>query len=102
MDDYISRQAAIDALDKLSLGETDVTKLSFRMNDYLKRMSSADVQPVQHGKWEERKVYHEICIEEWQTACCSVCHKYHTTPYMYYFDNYNYCPNCGARMGGAT
>ena len=100
MADYIDRQAALDALDKLSLGETDAIKLFFRMNDYLKRMPSADVQPVRHGNWEERKVSDKNCIDEWQTACCSVCHKYHTTPYMYYFDNYNYCPNCGARMDG--
>lgn len=51
------------------------------------------------GKWEER----EICdkpnvIEEWQSAQCSNCGLYHTTPYMYYFDNYKYCPNCGAKM----
>ena len=55
------------------------------------------------GKWEEKTVFNymdeDVCIvEEWQSARCSVCGKYHTTPYMYHFDHFNYCPNCGAKM----
>ena len=50
------------------------------------------------GKWEEKEVSDEKVIDEWQSARCSACGKYHTAPYMYYFNNYNYCPNCGARM----
>lgn len=50
------------------------------------------------GKWEEREVSSEQVIDEWQSARCSVCGLYHTTPYLYYFNGYNYCPNCGARM----
>lgn len=52
------------------------------------------------GEWKEKEVvdYEETTITQWQSACCSVCGKYHTTPYMYYFDNYNFCPNCGADM----
>ena len=50
------------------------------------------------GKWEEKAVSDEKVIDEWQSARCSACGKYHTAPYMYYFNNYNYCPNCGARM----
>lgn len=53
------------------------------------------------GEWEEKEIFHngdeEPIIKEWQSAICSVCGKYHTTPYMYYFDEYNFCPNCGAR-----
>lgn len=56
------------------------------------------------GKWEEKEVIHEVeastAIDEWQSARCSVCGKYHTTPYMYYFDEFNFCPNCGAEMRG--
>lgn len=50
------------------------------------------------GRWEERKVADGNNIEEWQSARCSVCGKYHTTPYLYTFYDYKYCPNCGARM----
>lgn len=54
------------------------------------------------GEWVEKTKFHNAdddpIIEEWQSAKCSVCGKYHTTPYLYYFDDYNYCPNCGADM----
>ena len=52
------------------------------------------------GEWVEKQVVDikDTPIEEWQSARCSVCGKYHTTPYMYYFDNYKFCPNCGASM----
>ena len=57
------------------------------------------------GEWEEKTTFHNEddnpIIKEWQSAKCSVCGKYHTTPYLYYFDDFNFCPNCGARMKGA-
>ena len=52
------------------------------------------------GEWAEREVLEDTVINEWQSARCSECGKYHTTPYMYYFDNFNFCPNCGAKMDG--
>ena len=64
---------------------------------------TADVVEVKHGEWIERNVTQDrrdAKIPEWQSAKCSVCGKYHTTPYMYYFTNYDYCPNCGADMRG--
>lgn len=52
------------------------------------------------GKWEQKEIFgvEETTIEQMQSACCSVCGKYHTTPYSYYFSKYNYCPSCGAKM----
>ena len=73
-------------------------------SDHIKVKGGEYVRDYQHGKWEEKETFHngddEPIIEEWQSALCSVCHKYHTTPYMYYFNNYNFCPNCGADMRG--
>ena len=60
-----------------------------------------DAVPVVHGAWEEETVdtYQEnAVIADWQSARCSVCKRYLTTPYMYYFTHYDYCPNCGAKM----
>lgn len=57
--------------------------------------------PVVHGRWEEQTVNsneEENYICDWQSARCSVCKQYLTTPYMYYFEHYDYCPNCGAKM----
>lgn len=50
------------------------------------------------GRWMERSVDEGDAIDQWQSARCSVCGRYHTTPYMYYFTGDNFCPNCGARM----
>ena len=52
------------------------------------------------GEWLEKEVNSDKVIEEWQSARCSVCDRYHTTPYMYYFSHYDYCPHCGTRMEG--
>lgn len=68
-------------------------------HDDLSRMLDELVAtPPKVGKWLEKEVIDDKVIEEWQSARCSVCDKYHTTPYMYYFSRYNYCPNCGAKM----
>ena len=59
------------------------------------------IDPIRHGRWKSmEKIYDDKAeyITEWQQAECSVCHKWHTTPYMYFFKYDNFCPNCGARM----
>lgn len=59
-------------------------------------------EEVPNGKWEEKETFSVAddgpIIEQWQSAKCSMCERYHTTPYMYYFNDYNYCPYCGADM----
>lgn len=53
------------------------------------------------GRWLEKKVVHAIndgCITEWQSCKCSECGRYDTRPYMYYFDEPNFCSYCGAEM----
>ena len=52
MSDPIERQAAIDAVNRLSLGETDAVRLAMRIADYLIRMPSA--QPEQWIPCSER------------------------------------------------
>jgi predicted RNA-binding Zn-ribbon protein involved in translation (DUF1610 family) len=56
------------------------------------------------AKWLEKEVLSLVngaqLIEEWQSARCSACGKYHTTPYMYYFNEYKFCPNCGEAIDG--
>ena len=51
------------------------------------------------GTWEHKNVSSEG-VDEWQAAQCSVCGLWHTTPYLYYYEHYKFCPNCGARMDG--
>lgn len=54
-----------------------------------------------NGAWLERDVYpiSKAGVEELQSAKCPYCKKYLTTPYMYYFNNYPYCPSCGKKVG---
>ena len=100
---YIDADVAMDAANRLSLGETDAVRLSMRIVDYLNRIPpTADVAPVRHAEWIEKEVIDGKIIEQWQSAKCSKCGKYHTTPYMYFFDNYAFCPGCGAKMDGGT
>lgn len=69
-----------------------------------KRLQTRD-EPMK-GTWEEKETFcvadDDPIISQWQSARCSECGKYHTTPYMYYFDNYNFCPHCGAKMSNAS
>ena len=78
--DYISRQAAINALEN-----TEVELMSEEWDELtnsLMEVPSADAQPVRHGHWN------------WfDGVYCSVCnYKLQTTGIP------NYCPNCGALM----
>ena len=63
---------------------------------------TSDYAPVVHGRWIERNIsdVSDCGFDAIQFAKCSCCGLYHTTPYAYYFTNYKYCPNCGAKMDG--
>ena len=56
MDDVISRQVAIDAVKRLSLGETDATRLAMRIEDYLERLQSAQPETIRINLNEPIKV----------------------------------------------
>lgn len=94
MADLISRQAAIDAVAK------GLKHVFVENQDIAEKMIGSLPSAHPSADWIECTVSYDAVIEEWQSAKCSACGSYHTTPYMYYFDNYNYCPHCGARMRG--
>lgn len=94
MSDLISRQAAIDAIENT---DCEISADAWdELTDSIMQLPS--VEPRKKGRWIEKEVFDNSSIDEWQSAQCSACGLYHTTPYLYYFDNYNFCPNCGARM----
>ena len=92
MNDLISRQAAIDALEiEKSLVERPITETRWfdlglrKAQDVLSELPSA--QPEQkRGRWEQKFKYHNLV----EAGKCSVCGKWYST--------YNFCPNCGADM----
>lgn len=98
MIDYIDRQAAIDALN----GEVTVTGranaeaiLGYTnlIADRIKRLPSAEVEPVKRGKWIYDNQFH------WYRASCSECgYKRVTDIKAEKWNGWKYCPNCGAKM----
>ena len=98
--DTISRQAAIDAL-------YHVDEYNGRSVEAIRKLppSQPEQPEPKRGEWLERDVIDEPKgkhITQWQSARCSVCGRYHTTPYLYSFTHYNFCPNCGADMREET
>ena len=101
-DDLIRRSDAIKAIEELPNcynGWSDTYDKAYIIGT-LEEVPSADVIERKRGEWIEKEVvdYEETTITQWQSACCSICGKYHTTPYLYYFDDFNYCPNYGSDM----
>lgn len=98
--DCISREAAINAINKAfkHVFEWDGTEPLGRR--VLKDVPSA--QPRREtGSWTEKHHAYadeEKVIEEWQSCKCSVCGRYDTRPYLYYFNEPNFCSWCGADM----
>lgn len=89
-EDLIKRSDALSAAG-------DMSYIAFEIRRKIKLLPSVRQE---EGKWEECQVFDndDGIIDQWQCARCTECGKIHTTPYMYYFDYFNFCPNCGAKM----
>ena len=93
MAEYISREAAINAMCRLC---SDTTRDKCSIQDIcnhvcrLEAVPAADVRPVVRGKWEE----------DWETGCstCSACDESYLWEDYDGVGEWNYCPNCGAVM----
>ena len=121
-DDVISRQAAMDTLDvlcqehryKIPGKRETYSQYNEAWQDALDRAEGAifnlpSAQPERKkGEWIEREVTHiddleaKDIITAWQSCKCSVCGRYETKPYMYYFSMSKYCSWCGADMREAS
>ena len=89
MSDYISREAALTALQN-----PELFNVSPRFLQILRDLPAADVQPVRHGQWER-------CFEDWRQQIegdkCTACgFEYYGTG----ISRFHYCPNCGAKIQG--
>lgn len=83
MDEYIGREAAIEAI----TGEPTEAHYPSWYADKIKSIPAAYVAKVRHGNW--------LCVDTdtEQFFLCNRCKK------KEYWES-NYCPNCGAKMGG--
>ena len=99
--DYISRQAAIDALNDLSENYTDKGREWHPHIDFvietIDELPPADVKPVKRGKWINKKIRWVSCVSLWWEDAyeCSKCGEAG-------LKEWNFCPNCGADMRGES
>ena len=83
MDDYISREAALTALQ-----DSDLFNTTERQLRAIRELPAADVAEVVHGRW----IWNEEGEIDWeQFYRCSKCGD------KEYWES-NFCPNCGAKM----
>lgn len=96
MSDYIDRQEALEALRGITIISASsldgVRKYADEMLAKIEAIPSADVEPVRHGRWE---VFYaeELCGYRRAYYVCS--NRFGSSD-----DEFDYCPNCGARMDG--
>lgn len=84
MADYIDREETVKTVRLFNALTDDEKEWEIR------RIPSADVAPVRHGRWEV------IDAEEPRRYGCSEC----GCVFEEEEPTYNYCPYCGARMDG--
>ena len=89
MDEYISREAVLQTLQKANIGGY--------ITERLLEIPSADVQPVKHGRW---KYYENNGIID--TYICTNCQGKVEMAIDVDSSSFKYCPNCGAIMDGDT
>lgn len=86
MAEYIERDALIDDLDAAAKHGGMGALIAQTLQRYVKRAPAADVAPVRHGRRVDYSGFYCRCSQcEGTLPVCS-----------------NYCPNCGAKMDGAT
>ena len=105
MSDLISRQAAIDAIERLILpqvkGETaaeEINRVAWRCaincaEEVIGHMPSAEVEPVKRGKW-----IYDNQFDLYRASCSECGYKRVTDIKAEKWNGWKYCPNCGAKM----
>ena len=101
--EYIEREAAIRIIKEygkiaIDVGEPFLDPIDdiVAISKYIANMPAADVAEVVHGRWMlERE-------PDGKTYCfhCSACDSGFSHISIYNVGDWNYCPNCGAKMDG--
>ena len=76
-----------DYIDRMKAVTSDLWSDATCPAQVLMSLPAADVAPVRHGKWH-------MTNSQIESAVCSCCGKY----FQAYYDDYQYCPRCGAKM----
>ena len=91
-DEYISREAALTALQ-----DSDLFNTTERQLRAIRELPAADVAEVVHGRW--------YMLDDCANAglYCSACgRRVHREEFAYKKLRSKYCPHCGARMDGGA
>lgn len=86
--DYVSRKYLLEEYDRQHKGPPGGAR------KIIAEAPAADVAPVVHGEW--------VLSPDDREDSCSICqYKIYGQPYYsrHFIVPYNYCPNCGAKMG---
>ena len=96
-DDTVSRDAVLDAIRRISLGQTDAIKVSMMLEEYIKHLPSVTHKSGKWIRWREEVQRGTHCTENIPHCKCSEC----DTEYDIFASRFiNYCPHCGAYMKG--
>lgn len=82
---YIDREALIEWLKRIPLKDLSDGLGLCRVIKNMPKGIIVDVAPVRHGRWDEG---HEMM------TCPNCCEQFD----LYFKNDFNYCPNCGAKM----
>ncbi len=88
MNDDIKREDAIKEANTWSMFGND------NLESRLKRLPSADVVEVRHGKWSHNYIKDGMKYTDWFNLHCSVCGEMQRDAW----GKWDYCPYCGAKM----
>lgn len=93
-DEYIRRSDALKGVELFQCGWAEIEAVQ---SDYIERLPAADVAPVVHGRWIDGA---EDFTCGNHNAECSICRCY--VSWDGCDEDFNYCPNCGAKMDGGN
>lgn len=99
MEEYVAKSTLKKELNIANLHSGIVDALQ----NIVEEIPAADVQEVKHGKWMDGKYFPFIPkkgTQGFQTATCSRCNITQSVNTYQEKVMFNYCPYCGAKMGG--
>lgn len=91
---YIDREKAVQICQSyyeyfLKCGDGD----AYDIRANIQGLPTADVVEVKHGEWESKGTHGDF-----EEKRCSICNGLLLVKWYDRTMNYNYCPNCGAKM----
>lgn len=96
---YIDLEAAFNAITDFAgkASTRSAYEAIWKSARALKKIPAADVAPVVHGRWDDSGRYTfpggSTAVRCTNCGCALTVSEYH-------LNNWNYCPVCGAKMGG--